>query len=324
AVTRHLAAFLKRHLDGRGPDAILFNGGVFQPASLRERLLEVMRPWYATPGEPWEPLLLTTPSLDLAVAWGAASYGWLRHTGGRRIGGGIARSYYVGVDRKAASGFATVLCLVPRHMEEDKEIVLSEPELELTLGQPVLFPLYTSTVRDDPPGRVLTVAPEQLLQLPPLTTVLRGGKRSGGGPKQVPVTLAARTTAVGTSELFCVAKDGGNRWRLEFNTREIVAPQDEPLSGEPEATAGTIEVVPEHLVQTAAELVRGTFGSADDPPPKELTKVLEHALEMGRNEWPTGLCRRLADVLMDVADGRMKSPAHRVRWFNLLGFGMRP
>ena len=41
AVTRHLAAFLKRHLSG-SPDAILFNGGVFQPASLRERLLEVM------------------------------------------------------------------------------------------------------------------------------------------------------------------------------------------------------------------------------------------------------------------------------------------
>jgi hypothetical protein len=32
----------------------------------------------------------------------------------------------------------------------------------------------------------------------------------------------------------------------------------------------------------------------------------------------------LADVLMDVAEGRSKSPAHRTRWFNLLGFGLRP
>jgi hypothetical protein len=210
-------------------------------------------------------------------------------------------------------------------MEEDKEIVLSEPELELTLGQPVLFPLYTSTVRDDRPGQVLAVAPEQLLQLPPLTTVLRGGKRAGGGPKQVPVTLAARTTAVGTLELYCVAKDGGNRWRLEFNTREIVAPADDEFSREaPPSGGGAVEVVPEHLVQTAAELVRGTFGPTNDPPPKELTRALESALEMGRSEWPTGLCRRLADVLMDVADGRTKSPAHRTRWFNLLGFGLRP
>jgi hypothetical protein len=27
---------------------------------------------------------------------------------------------------------------------------------------------------------------------------------------------------------------------------------------------------------------------------------------------------------MEVADGRTKSPAHRVRWFNLVGFGLRP
>src|SRR5205807_8114406 len=106
-------------------------------------------------------------------------------------------------------------------------IVLAEPELELTLGAPVLFPLYTSTVRDDKAGQVLAVAPDQLQALPPLTTVLRAGKRGGGGPRQVPVTLAARSTAVGTLELACVAKDGSARWRLEFNTREVVKPQEE-------------------------------------------------------------------------------------------------
>src|SRR5206468_2920976 len=97
AVTRHLAAFLRRHMVSRdaeawrsgasqgalpsedsgarltGLDAILFNGGVFQPAALRDRLVDVMRPWF---GPSWNPLILTTPSLDLAVAWGAAWYGW--------------------------------------------------------------------------------------------------------------------------------------------------------------------------------------------------------------------------------------------------------
>src|SRR5437763_1018938 len=82
---------------------------------------------------------------------------------------------------------------------------------------------------------------------------------SATGPKQVPVTLAARATAIGTLELYCVAKDGGNRWRLEFNTRQVVGSSDEG-SREPEPGAGPTEVVPEHLVQTAAELVRGTFG----------------------------------------------------------------
>src|SRR5947209_8396628 len=155
AITRHLAAFLKRHLQGPGggaPDAILFNGGVFQPAALQERLLDVMRHWYDTPGQPWQPLALTNPSLDLAVAIGAAHYAWLKHTGGRRIGGGIARSYYIAVEsgpdedrgsrmedrgskenRQGATATSsgdprssildprssvTVVCVVPQHLEE--------------------------------------------------------------------------------------------------------------------------------------------------------------------------------------------------------------
>src|SRR5205807_1904240 len=75
-------------------DTILFNGGVFQPQVLRDRVVDVMRPWF---GKSWQPLILTSPSLDLAVAWGAAYFAWLRHSGGKRIGGGIPRSYYIGV-----------------------------------------------------------------------------------------------------------------------------------------------------------------------------------------------------------------------------------
>src|SRR5438105_15821045 len=56
AITRHLAIFLKRHTQAgdaeEAPHAILFNGGVFQPAALRERLVEVMRHWYDTPASP--------------------------------------------------------------------------------------------------------------------------------------------------------------------------------------------------------------------------------------------------------------------------------
>src|SRR5262249_20615690 len=136
AITRHLAAFLKRHRrpdEAAGektapPHAILFNGGVFQPASLRERLVEVLRYWYDAPGKSYQPLVLTNPSLDLAVAWGAAYYAWLRHTGGRRIGGGIARSYYLAVESgqapKESSPSLTLLCVVPQHLEEGQEIEL--------------------------------------------------------------------------------------------------------------------------------------------------------------------------------------------------------
>ncbi|HTU91470.1 MAG TPA: Hsp70 family protein, partial [Gemmataceae bacterium] len=335
AITRHLAAFLKNQTahGQAAPAAVLFNGGVFQPSALRQRVVEVLRHWYERPKQPWQPLVLTNPSLDLAVAWGAAYYAWLRHTGGRRIGGGIARSYYVGVQqaRSASDGDnITVVCVVPQRMEEGQDIVLDKPELELALGQPVMFPLYTSTVRgDDKAGDLLTVAPEQLLRMPPLHTVLRGGKRSG--TKSVPVTLAARSTAIGTLELFCVARDGNNRWRLEFNVRDLV--QETPAHPSrdrkgAESTEQTVtDVWPEAQVQEAARLIRAVYApeSSDSGlSPQELTKALESALDAPRHAWPTGLCRRLWEFLAEVADERRRSPSHLSRWYNLVGYCLRP
>lgn len=318
AITRHLAAFLNRQLKSdERPDAILFNGGVFQPQALRDRLIEVMRPWY---GQDWNPLILANPSLDLAVAWGAAYLGWLKHSGGKRIGGGIPRSYYIAVDAGHRDAASPVLCVVPRRLEEGQEVTLEKPELELALGQPVLFPLFTSTVRGkDKAGDVLTIPPNQLLQLPPLHTVLRGGKRSG--TKHVPVTLSARCTEIGTLELYCVAKDGVNRWRLEFNVRDIVTDAGDD-SDETESSSGTTDVFPEELVHKAAEQIRATYDGALIP--NELTKALEAALESSRDEWPMGLCRRLWSFLEEQADRRTRSAQHLNRWYHLAGYCLRP
>jgi DNA-K related protein/Hsp70 protein len=334
AITRHLAAFLQRHRPAEssgeeGPQAILFNGGVFQPAPLRERLVEVLRHWFDRPARPWQPLVLSNPSLDLAVAWGAAHYGWLRHTGGRRIGGGIARSYYVGIaGTQPTSGdgnTTSVLCVVPQRLQEGEEIVLQEPELELALGQPVLFPLYTSTVRaDDQAGQILEIAPDRLLRMPPLHTILRGGKRSG--TKHVPVTLAARSTEIGTLELWCVAREGSNRWRLEFNVRDIVKDDGAAASdGGAEAQNTVTDVWPEPQVQQAAALVQAVYASKEAATtPQDLTRALEAALDAPRHEWPTGLCRRLWEFLAAVAEQRWRSPGHLSRWYHLVGYALRP
>jgi hypothetical protein len=336
AITRHLAGFLRQHgVDAKQPpDAILFNGGVFQPAVLRERLLAVMQEWYRSPQHPWHPAELASPSLDLAVAWGAAHYGWLRRSGGRRIAGGLARSYYIGVDsggrgqeparsgHEAAAGIP-VLCVVPQHLEEGQEIRLEQPELELALGQPVTFPLYTSTVRgNDRPGQTLRVTPQMLLRLPPLHTILRGGKRSG--TKTVPVALAARLTEIGTLELWCVARNSENRWRLEFNTREIVGGDDGDPGRTESADSVVTDVWPEERVQLAAQQIRAVFADRSEQPARELTKSLEEALESSRDHWPTGLCRRLWEFLAEIAEERRKSPAHLARWYHLAGFCLRP
>ncbi len=332
AITRHLASFLRRHRPAPAADAplqaVLFNGGVFTAASLRDRVIAVLHHWYDAGHPGWQPLVLTNPSLDLAVAWGAAYFAFLKQTGGRRIGGGIARSYYLGVQADGAAaadgGKATVLCVVPQRLEEGQEVSLPRPELELALGQPVLFPLYTSTVRGrDKPGDVLEVAPEQLAQLPPLHTVLRGGKRSG--TRSVPVTLAARVTEVGTLELSCVARDGNNRWRLEFNVRDVVRPAEEGEADGPAAAAAVTDVWPEAPVQEAAALIRACYGrDAGAPEPAQLTRALEAALDAPRDKWPTGLCRRLWEFLAEVGDRRRASPQHLSRWYNLVGFCLRP
>jgi molecular chaperone DnaK (HSP70) len=342
AVTKHVAAFVRQHAASGVIDAILFNGGVFQPQALRDRVIEVMRPWFSKPRHKWEPLVLTSPSLDLAVAWGAAYFAWLKHTGGKRIGGGIPRSYYIGIETNAEFGTRNaeseaesasdqfriphsasrpVLCVVPRRLQEGEEISLPRPELELALGRPVLFPLFTSTVRgEDKPGDVLEVSPEQLLQLPPLHTVLRGGKRSGA--KRVPVTLAAKCTEIGTLELSCVSREG-NRWRLEFNVRDVV--REVPREDEEVESKAVVDVWPEEKVQAAGDLIRSTFSDPQpEVTPHELPRQLEAALEAGRGEWPTGLCRRLWDFLNDVAEKRARSPAHLARWYNLTGFVLRP
>jgi hypothetical protein len=55
-----------------------------------------------------------------------------------------------------------------------------------------------------------------------------------------------------------------------------------------------------------------------------MTKAWENALEASRADWPTGLCRRLVELLMEVAEERRRSPAHLRRWYHLVGYCLRP
>ena len=51
---------------------------------------------------------------------------------------------------------------------------------------------------------------------------------------------------------------------------------------------------------------------------------LEQALALGRNSWPVSAIRKLADRMLELADGRKRSAAHELRWLNLCGFCLRP
>src|SRR5262249_50334571 len=130
-------------------------------------------------------------------------------------------------------------------------------------------------------------------------------------------------TAIGTLELWCVAKESNNRWRLEFNVRDIIKDDAPSESDQAEPSRKVTDVWPEAQVQEAGRLIRSTYTAAEHQP-QELTRALETALEPSRHEWPTGLCRRLCEFLLEVAEDRRRSPPHLVRWYHLVGYCLRP
>jgi molecular chaperone DnaK (HSP70) len=238
-IPRHLAFFLHQHAQTTGrPDAILFNGGALTPHLIRERIVDIVSRWFSDPNETWQPTVLRSTSLDLAVAYGAAYYGLVRRGQGVRIGGGSARAYYIGVGAQpqatpSMSEAVHALCLVRHGMEEGEEVHLSELEFEVVANQPVSFPLYASSTRmSDQPGQVLTLSSDEVMPLPAIRTVLRFGKKAGA--VKIPVQVSARFTEMGTLELWCEARQTNHRWRLQFQLRGegTVAPVPATVVGE--------------------------------------------------------------------------------------------
>jgi molecular chaperone DnaK (HSP70) len=226
-ITRHLAAFLTRQsriAEGKSfvhPTAILFNGGVFKAPVLKARVIEVVNEWLAQDGG--APLKeLQGADLDLAVARGAAYYGWVRHGHGIRIRGGTARSYYVGVEAAmpAVPGFeppVKALCVAPFGMEEGTQADVPPQEFALVVGEPTVFRFFTSSVRrEDRVGDMIDDAArsDELEEVAPIETTL-----DGEAGKLAPVNLQAAVTEVGTLEVRCLEKGGAGRWKLELNVR---------------------------------------------------------------------------------------------------------
>ena len=223
AITRHVAAFLARHREiaHDGPSAVLWNGGVTKAAAMRTRMVEVLDGWRGGSGAV---RVLSEAHPDLAVASGAVTYGLARRGRGVRIRGGTARAYYVGVETAAPAvpGVAPpvkALCLAPFGMEEGSEVELPGTEFGLVVGEPAEFRCFGSSVRRaDRPGTVVEAwEPGELEELAPLEATLAG---EGAAGRTVPVRLRAHVTEVGTLELWCVARDGGQRWKVEWNVRQ--------------------------------------------------------------------------------------------------------
>jgi len=238
AITRHLAAFLAKqqnatdelkdinlpeHASFLHPTAVLFNGGVLKADTLAERLMEVLNSWLIAEQAP-EARLLEGADLDLAVARGAAYYGYVRKGKGVRIKGGTAASYYVGIESAmpAVPGMAPeiqALCIAPFGMEEGTQQELPDDEFGLVIGEPVRFRFFASNSRrEDKVGTRLDYwTDEELDELDEIEITLPEEDRRPG--EVVPVHLCAAVTEVGTLELQAVSQNDNGRWKIEFDVR---------------------------------------------------------------------------------------------------------
>jgi molecular chaperone DnaK (HSP70) len=340
AVLKHLSQFLRRHRaesvspeghtpDDRParPDAVLFNGGALTPEIVRNRIVEVLTAWFDDdPGPPYAPRVLTNVSLDLAVARGAAYYGVVRRGGGIRIGGGTARSFYVGLETETGNAERALLCVVSRDAQEGEEIKITGHDFDLLMGQPVAFPLASSSVRpDDKPGDLVHADPDSIRELPPLQSLMRVSRKAKA--ERVPVNLLARITEVGTIELWCQSRTDLRRWRLQIQLR---GPAGQISARGPVTGDESDQVVIEQSeVDAAVAAIKAAFevpaaAAGEVGGPARLVKRLEELLEVPREEWPPSALRAFWEPLDDLGDQRLKGPRHESRWFNLAGFVLRP
>jgi molecular chaperone DnaK (HSP70) len=240
-VSKHLARFLTRSLmnvkasdalkalvgspsdtpDYLKPTAVLFNGGVFNAASIRKRVLDLLASWDG--GKPVRELEGFQP--DLAVAKGAALYGRNRATGkGIRIKAGTARSYYIGLETSmpAIPGFKPpikALCIVPQGMEEGSELLIEGQEFGLMTGQPADFRFFASEVRSgDVPGQIIPNAERELEETSRIEVTLPAVE---GFPEAqpIPVQINPVVTELGNLELWMKHTGSDRRWKVEFQVR---------------------------------------------------------------------------------------------------------
>ena len=304
----------------RGPTRSSSTAGALTPEVVRSRIVDVVTSWFEDdPGPLSSPRVLTNPSLDLAVARGAAYYGVVRRGGGhpdrRRHGTILLR----GFETKSAD--KPWLCVVPRDAQEGEEIAIKGHDFDLLMGQPVLFPLASSSVRpDDRPGDLVRANPDSIRELPPLQSLMRVGRKA----------KAER----------CPGQPGRARHRgrhgralvpVAHRRPPLAAPDPAPRPGRTARTPGGRSPAwkPTGSSSSNPRSTRrsrrsrphsGGVTSAGEPHgPSRLVKRLEELLDAPRDQWPPSALRSLWEPLRDLADHRLKTPQHESRWFNLAG-----
>ncbi|TDO96798.1 hsp70 family protein [Marinomonas balearica] len=307
AFTRHLAQFISDHeaeivaLTGQTmPDAVLFNGGLFNSDMVKDRFVEQLNLWtegritVCNSGEP-----------NNAVAKGAAQYLNALDGVSTRIESGVSHSLWLQTSEGDYVG------LIPKGTPKEELIELSH-EFVLTLGEQVQFPLYRSDddVQCDV-GRILR-DDSKMHFVSNLLSELEGS----GEQVNAKVKLAAKLSEIGVVQVKLKDTEHGQEWDLNFST-------DAP---EANSTEETVETLHRNMGQAEELLVR-CFSNAGQKTEPNLVKTLRVELEAqlgDREEWNVTTARRISDKLLSLKSGRVKSAQHERLWLQLLGFCLRP
>ena len=347
AVPKHLSYFLRRHraeaIGPEGhqpadrparPDAILFNGGALTPEIVRRRIVEVISSWFADdPGPAFSPRVLTNLSLDLAVAQGAAYYGVVRRGGGIRIGGGTARSFYVGLETAAAE--KPWLCVVPRDAQEGEEIAIAGHDFDLLMGQPVVFPLASSSVRpDDKPGRPGT---GRSRLDPRASPVAKPDAREPQGQGRARAGQPGGASDRGRARSSCGASRGPTTAAGGSRSSSAARPASSPPAGPVTGDESDRVVIEQSELDAAIAAIRLgvrrpwiggiaaiALGSRRHRPGAAGQAARGSPRRAARPVAAVGARAACWEPLLELADKRQKSPRHESRWFNLAGFFLRP
>lgn len=319
SITKHLAAFLKRSTPADQtqiiPSYVLFNGGTMTPASFQTAIINNLKNWF-----PQSPInVLPSPHLDLSVGRGAAYYGKVRRGLGTRIGGGSARGYYLAVNTQENDKKA--LTLLPRGAEEGSAF---EPDEQFWLlpNTPVSFQIYSSNVRlYDKSGELIEIDSEELQPLPPIHSILRYGKQKGPQEEKIPVKLGLKLTEIGTLHLWLEAPKTGHKWELEFQLRTSSGQENSIFQLDNIRTDEIFDI--EHLKKAKA-LLTESFSNKNPSSLGKLMESLEKELNQDRKDWSISILRGLCDELLPLAAQKKNSIEHENRWWNLLGFFLRP
>jgi len=325
AITRHMVRFLERHRpdvkqilnrDSVQPDLILFNGAALKPLVIQEKVRSAIRHWF-NEKDPELPRVMVNPEPDLAVALGASYYGLVKEGFGIRVGSGSARAYFLGVGHSKGpedrvSQPEKAICLVERGTEEGGNIELPEREFHVLANQPVSFSLFSSSFRaQDRVGDLIDID-DTLTPLPEIHTVIQYGKKAK--ETSLPVRVEANYTEIGTLALWCCSTISNHRWRLQFQLRETERSQ----------TVSDQQVLEQSLVDQVLYEINEAFSAKVDYDLEQLTKKITEIVGQPKEMWPLNFIRPVSDQLLRLMNARKISMEHECRWYNLIGFCLRP